>query len=185
MNAIDRTHKPAPFGTHLGRVVIAGVETDVFSNGDTAHVGTQHSLDDNGKFLGVKYQCVEFVRRYTWLRHGINLASYWQGKHASEWADYTSFRAMGLANVSPTDVAPGDIAVFSGGAHGHVAIVADEDAHGFTAITGQNLYNDARDLMTPLTPEIINIQAPLNDAAGNSYYLKSFLRLKSPLRVPG
>lgn len=174
----DDTAGTSPgFGTLLGTRHIAGTQIDIFSNGANRRPDDiPHSHDDLGRYLGLKYQCVEFVRRFIWLHHGINLAQYWRAGNADAWVE--NARRMRLRPVSPGTARPGDIAVFTGGPHGHVAIVQDidHDGRGFT-LTGQNLFNDPRDIAVALTRAMVAGEATLAGGHGNCYSFHSFLRV--------
>lgn len=171
--------KPAAFGTLLGTASIAGTAIEVFANGPNATGEQAHSTDSLGRYLGLKYQCVELVRRFVWLHHGINLALLWREGNAEDWNANADI--MNLRRIAPAQARTGDIVTFTGGPHGHIALVSATSVsaagpNGFT-IAQQNLFNDARDLAVDLGPAILAGNATLAGRDGNCYSFQSFLRV--------
>lgn len=164
-----------PFGTRLGAVTIDGVEIDVFSNGECTHVSGEKSFDAAGNYMGIRYQCVEFVRRYLYLRHGKNLAMLWQDGNACDWFDNRA--TMGLTAVPCTEARAGDVVTFTGGKWGHVAIVSEVGPDGSFYIAQQNFMNAPVDQRFCLAPAVLAAQSSVKDATGADYCLQSILRL--------
>lgn len=162
-----------PFGVMLGSVTIDGTEIDVFSNGACTHVSDARCFDRDRNYMGIQYQCVEFVRRYIYLRHGKNLALLWQDGNACDW--YDNRAAMGLTAIPPSEARIGDIATFTGGKWGHVAVVSEVSGSNIY-IAQQNFLNAPADARFALTPEVLSKVAPVQDADGNFLYFQSFLR---------
>jgi glutathionylspermidine amidase/synthetase len=65
---LSLTYAAQPFGTYLGS--FNGVVS--YSNGSTSNVSNQSNYV-NGTYIGMKWQCVEYVRRYYLSRYGKNL----------------------------------------------------------------------------------------------------------------
>lgn len=166
-----------PFGTLLGKDRIGDVEIDVFSNGDCNHVSTQPSLDADGNYMGIQYQCVEFVRRYIYLRYRCNLALRWSAGDAHDW--YLNRSSMSLAAIAPESLNVGDILTFSGGKYGHVGVVSKLDKNQCW-MTSQNLFNSEKDIQLCLSPAILFDKATLKDAAGADLTFQAALRLIMP-----
>lgn len=162
-----------PFGVKLGSVVIDGTEIDVFSNGACTYVSESRGFDRAGNYMGIQYQCVEFVRRYIYLRHGKNLAMLWQDGNACDW--YDNRVAMGLVSVPSSEAHAGDIATFTGGKWGHVAIVS-EVSQGIIYIAQQNFMNGSADIKFALDQDVLAGKKAIQDLSGNDIYFQSFLR---------
>lgn len=83
---------------------------------------------DGPSTYGLKYQCVEYVRRFYHLVKGIETRDGMPGRGWDGNAD-TYFKTAGekgleaLENGGSTPPLPDDIITFEGGAHGHVAII--------------------------------------------------------------
>ena len=166
-----------PFGTLLGNVTIDNIAIDVFSNGDCNHRSQQRSVDAEGHYMGLQYQCVEFVRRYIYLRHLCNLALKWSAGDAHDW--YDNRTSMGLVAVAPERIEVGDILTFRGGTYGHVAIVSRVDKNQYW-MTSQNLFNNRDDIHYPLSIPMLMAGACLQDASGAQLRFQSLLRFRAP-----
>lgn len=143
-----------PFGAFLGQVTISGVSLRVFSNGEKHFVSSQESYDHEGNYLGLRYQCVELVRRYLYKCTGKNGAQYWRGI-AGEM--YDNAEKNELESFPFSQAEKGDVLCFDGGKWGHVALVSDADEN-FLTITQQNFFNDERDLsfQIPRSAQVIS-----------------------------
>jgi len=100
----------------------------------------------DGNYIGIKWQCVEYVRRYYYIVYGLDLASLHSGDaHAKTF--YDNATTMGLyryADGGQTPPAVGDILVSDGGNYGHVAIVKSIAGDQLCTIQ-QNFLNDGND----------------------------------------
>lgn len=134
--------QPLSFGALLGRVVIAGVSLRVFSNGDRHFVSSQETYDHNGEYLGLRYQCVELVRRYLYRLTGMNGAEHWRGI-AGEM--YENAKLIGLEQIPFREAKKGDVLCFSGGKWGHVSIIQETNEDSLFLVQ-QNFFNNERDL---------------------------------------
>ncbi|MFQ5578983.1 MAG: CHAP domain-containing protein [Nitrospiria bacterium] len=91
---------------------------------------------DGPSVYGLKYQCVEYVRRFYHLVKGIETRGGMPGRGWDGNAN-TYFKSAGemgleaMENGGPTPPLPDDIISFTGGAHGHVAII--------TAVTNNHI----------------------------------------------
>ncbi len=130
------------YGTKIADVTICDVELPLYSNGTCTYLSNEHCHDNNGNYLGIKYQCVEFVRRYIYQKAGINLASLWAKGDAHDW--YDARDKMNLSKIPIKYAQEGDIITFTGGPYGHIGIVNNISDH-YINVTSQNLYNDERD----------------------------------------
>lgn len=164
----------APFGTLLGTPVIDGVSIELYSNGDCHFVSDKKSHDAEGNYLGISHQCVEFVRRYVYLRHGVNLAQKWQDGDARDWFDCRE--AMGLAHVTAQEAREGDILTFTGGKWGHVGIVAGREGDALL-MASQNFLNSAGDIDFRLSRGFLAGEETVQDALGTEMMFQSALRL--------
>ncbi|MEA1876775.1 MAG: LpqB family beta-propeller domain-containing protein, partial [Bacteroidota bacterium] len=141
---------PVPFGTDLG--AFNGVSA--YSNCDHSCVECNNFCERrnyiNDVYVGIKWQCVEYVRRYYLSVYGLDLASRHRG-NANTW--YANAAAMGL-NSYPNggDIAPqvGDILVSDVKDYGHVAIVRGV-SDGEVCTIQQNWYNNSNDTNKCLT----------------------------------
>lgn len=117
----------------------------VYSNGSTNYdSGVLYTI--NGYSTGYRWQCVEFVVRYYWLKYGLQI----RGGHAN-----TFFANAGAKGLNRFDngsaVAPqvGDILVSEGGTYGHVAVVRDVGSN-YVVVAQQNWANATSDVSTRL-----------------------------------
>lgn len=104
----------------------------IYYNGGI-HATHGRNRSPNGYNLGIRYQCVEFVKRYYFERHGHRMPDSYG--HAKDFFDpripdggWNARRGMAQhANGSPTKPEAGDLVVFRPwlfNRYGHVAIVA-------------------------------------------------------------
>ncbi len=135
---------PKSFGELLGVVTVAGIRIEVFSNGSPYFVSKQYSLDAEGEYLGIKYQCVELVRRYLYAAMNCNYSDLFQGD-AEDW--YENREQMKMQVVDEQEATIGDIACFSGDKWGHLGIVTARKQD-VIHMAQQNFYNDKRDADT-------------------------------------
>ena len=105
----------------------------VYYNGHVPNVIGRNLTADNYN-LGLKYQCVEFVKRYYYEFYGHKMPDPWG--HAVDFFDplledgqrNTRRDLIQYRNPSPSQPKVGDLVVFAGsyaGGYGHVAIVSD------------------------------------------------------------
>jgi len=105
----------------------------VYYNGHVPNVIGRNLTADNYN-LGLKYQCVEFVKRYYYEFYGHKMPDPWG--HAVDFFDpsledgqrNTRRDLVQYQNPSRTQPKVGDLVVFAGsyaGGYGHVAIVSD------------------------------------------------------------
>lgn len=130
------------YGTLIETVNITNLNIDIFSNGSDSFLSNDVSIDSEGSYLGIKYQCVEFVRRYIYNKYKVNLAQRWRRKDALDW--FSNREKMNLISLDIKSSLPGDIITFTGGIYGHVGVIKSIEKGGLV-ICGQNLFNDQRD----------------------------------------
>lgn len=162
------------FGTKICDISIRGTEVELFSNGACHHVAKDYSHDSIGQYLGLKYQCVEFVRRYIYLAYRINLANKWHDGDAKDW--YANRKLMNLDAIELDNVKDGDIVTFTGGKWGHIGVIWKIDADCIT-IASQNFFNDARDGDFSVPKQYFIVGQPITDANENNFIFQSFLRV--------
>jgi surface antigen len=159
----------ASFGTDLGS--FNGVTA--YSNGSSGYYsGLSNTV--NGIYTGIKWQCVEYVRRYYLIVYGSNLGSLYRG-NANTWYDNAS--TMGLsryANGGPTAPQVGDIITSNGGSFGHVAIIRSVTGNQVCTIQ-QNFSNDTNDLNRCLSLSVSSGTYTVG-GFGGSYSIRGWLR---------
>jgi surface antigen len=140
-----------PFGAYLGQFH----RVAAYSNGAAIYNSNTNNFV-NGIKTGLKWQCVEYVRRYFLTVFNTDLASRYTG-NANTW--YSNAAAMGLEqypNGGTTPPQVGDILCSTGpSSNGHVAII--KRITGNKVYTAQqNFSNDSTDLDKPLTLTVSN-----------------------------
>ncbi len=125
-------------GRTVGEVIDSLDGVAVYYNGGVGHSGDRNLAPD-GYNLGIKYQCVEFVKRYYYQHFSHKMPDTWG--HAADFfdaklADGELNRARGLLqfrNGGSSAPRPGDLLVFGRwtlNPYGHVAIVARVSENG-------------------------------------------------------
>lgn len=112
---------PAGFGNLLG--YINGVE--VRSNGSTSYVSNVSNYV-NGKYMGMKWQCVELARRYTYLQKGYLIPSI-SGKTGTAKEMWNNTSSLGLSksdNGGTNRPRVGDLVFSTYGTTGHVGVIS-------------------------------------------------------------
>lgn len=74
----------------------------------------------NGIYVGIKWQCVEYVRRYYLLIYGLDLASMHRGNANTFYDNATNMGLDSHINGGSNKPQTGDILVSNGGSYGHV-----------------------------------------------------------------
>lgn len=131
----------AAYGTLVG--TFNGVAA--YSNGSDTYVSNQYNITDDGTNTGMKWQCVEYVKRYYYLNYGKTW--YIPGQNANDY--YGNATALGLTafpNTGTTAPQVGDILAFAGGSGelGHVAIIRELGAD-YVKVIQQNVTQNSRD----------------------------------------
>ena len=117
----------------IGDLVDSFNGVNVYYNGHVPNVSGRNLTADNYN-LGLKYQCVEFVKRYYYEFYGHKMPDPWG--HAVDFFDTsledgqrnTGRDLIQYRNPSQSQPKVGDLVVFDGsyaGGYGHVAIVSD------------------------------------------------------------
>jgi hypothetical protein len=160
------------FGVTIGEVNLCNIPIKIYSNYGyeiTPYPETNKVMNTD---LGLKWQCVEFVRRFYFYKHGNDLKAKWQEGDACDWPD--ACEAMNLIKLPVEDAIPGDIACFDGGLYGHVCIVGLNSSNTDSIhLISQNAFNDIRDLGYNITYE-----NPILDTGLNMFRLNCILRDK-------
>ncbi len=172
-NSITITITPS-FGSNLGE--FNGVAA--YSNGNTSYVCPWEKDPScknyvNGEYTGIKWQCVEYVRRYYLVVYGMNLyVGYMDAKDF-----YDNVSTMGLESYSNGgSISPqvGDILVSDGGDTGHVAIVQSVSDEEVCTIQ-QNWSNDITDTNKCLTLTVSDGKYTVEGFSDN-YPIQGWLR---------
>ncbi len=119
----------------IGKVIDSYNGVNVFYNGKVSHVNGRNATSD-GYNLGLKYQCVEFVKRYYFERFGHKMPNSYG--HAKEFYDsslsdreYNKGRAlMQYTNPSLSKPKPESLLIYGPtpyNSFGHVAIITKVD----------------------------------------------------------
>lgn len=168
-------HKARPFGEFLGLEEIDGVEIEIFSNGSSIEARDSHFFDNDGMYLGLEFQCVQFCRSFLYKKFGVNLAKLYSQGDAKDW--FSNRHHMGLIPISFEQVMSGDIICFQGGKWGHVAIVRDV-CDKFVHLSSQNFRNNHQDLHLQVPKQVLLERLPLLDQHHNEFFFEGFLRFE-------
>lgn len=112
---------PSNFGKILG--YINGIV--VRSNGNTSYVSNSSNYVNN-KYMGMKWQCVELARRYTYLKRGYLIPSI-SGKTGTAKQMWYNTSALGLSksdNGGKNRPRVGDLVFSTYGLTGHVGVIS-------------------------------------------------------------
>ena len=178
----------ALYNTNLGS--FNGVT--IFSNGTALNASYQDSLTNGstGSYLGMKWQCVEYVRRYYYQIYNVNLAPLHKGNANTFW-DPNSAAKMGLdrfSNGGSTAPQMGDMIVSAPGGTcktcpaGHIAIIrgiSGNQVH----VAQQNYTETTQDMDYILTLTVSNgnyTVAPF----GSGYPVAGWLRRQGTTAPP-
>ncbi|MBI5189737.1 MAG: SBBP repeat-containing protein [Nitrospirae bacterium] len=129
-----------------GEDVPLGDFAGVIAYSNTSNSGGNSEV--GGVYMGFKWECVEYVRRFYYMNYGIDLASKHTGNAETFFAHASDMGLVAYGNGDGTPPEVGDIVCSNytvGDAVGHVAIVKSVDANGIHVIE-QNFNNDARDV---------------------------------------
>jgi YVTN family beta-propeller protein len=155
----------SPCGTELGQYR----SVPAYSNGQFQ--GSGNSCETSGSY-GLRYQCVEYVKRFYDVALGINTSG-WRG-NGVEYYDSASQKGLErFDNGDSTPPAPDDIVVFSGGTYGHVAIITSVTQHEVTIIE-QNFSPTGR-----ATLQLTNTNGNYSIAPRGHYRVLGWLRRPS------
>lgn len=169
------------FGEKIGEAEVSGETVDIFCNKGYENGPSPFFTEDKeGNFLGIKYHCVELVRRFLYQKTKKNLAQTWQEGHASDWwenADVMEAEKISGEHLVETkdflSLRTGDIICFSGGKYGHVGIISEIlTPKKQITFCHQNFFADDRDVKTLFTPQ----KKHLKKDNGETYTLQGFLR---------
>lgn len=156
-----------PYGSLIDTITINGVQLEIYSNkGFEQKPSTHNTLDDEGEYLAIQYQCPELVRRYLYKKTGINFATQWKNNdplsgHSSEW--FPNAQTLGLKPITNTqDLQEGDILCYEKGINGvgHVALVRKNTGTDIF-IAHQNIFqnhNDVNHRISVQNPNFLNLK---------------------------
>ncbi len=177
LSFIPLGYSAEPFGTNLGSFdgVIA------YSNCSNYCVSCNNYCNDlnyaeDSTYIGVKWQCVEYVRRYYYEVFDIDLASKHRGDAKTFYDHATDMGLNGYPNGGTFPPQVGDILVSEGtdANVGHVAIVRSVTDNQVCTIQ-QNFSNDSRDINRCLTLNVSNGSYTVS-GFGASYSIAGWLR---------
>jgi surface antigen len=118
---------------HIGQVIDSLNGVYVYYNGPMSHVSGRNLTPDNYN-LGLKYQCVEFAKRYYYEHYNHKMpdaygdAKDFYKKSVGDGEENKSRNLLQYKNPSIAKPAVGDLVVFNGTSYnkyGHVAIISD------------------------------------------------------------
>lgn len=142
-----QSHCVTPYGEVLG---LAKGNIPAYSNCNS-QCFVQEPHQENGTYTGIKWQCVEFARR--WLLHqrgvvygDVNTASeIWNLTAVTRVADHKLLPFVSYLNGSEQLPKAGDLLIYAKEylQTGHVAVVTEVDEHqGFLKVAEQNFLNN-------------------------------------------
>ncbi len=135
------------FGLVLGT---ASTNVPAYSNGDDSYVSMRHN-SLYGVYMGMKWQCVEYARRWLFIRKGctfkdVDMASdmWYQLSYVERVVDGRHFPLKRYPNGSPTPPKKDSFIIYKQNSVfpvGHVAVIVDV-VPGYIRIAEQNYYFD-------------------------------------------
>jgi hypothetical protein len=179
-----------PWGTALGS--FNGVEN--YSNGNgTYNSGVYNYI--GGNYIGLEWQCVEYVRRYYYTYYGMDLYSLGGGMDA--WQFFGNAANMNLtayANGGTTAPQIGDILCFNqtGSGLGHVAIIRAIGSSTVTVIqqnvkngdTGPNGADDNYTFAYNPSTQVVDVLSAGSSHLGTTFFCQGWLRKTNSGRLP-
>lgn len=160
-----------PAGTYLGEFDSVAA----YSNGSYGdYSGVSNYV--NGIYTGIKWQCVEYVRRYYLIKYSLNLhVGYMDAKEFYERASEMDLK--NYPNGESIKPQVGDILVSASGTAGHIAIVKSTSDNQVCTIQ-QNFSNDSNDTNRCLTLTYSNGGYTVGGFSSD-YPIKGWLRKSS------
>lgn len=159
---------PGNFGERIGD----GNGVPVYSNGTCGYVSGKSNYVD-GKYMGMKWQCVEFARRYTYIKKGYRIPS--NSYTASAKTTWVNAERLGLKmakNGGKNRPRKNDLVFSTAGTYGHVGVITSAPANitlpgvYYVAITHQNWYTQN----TTKTPKITRKLTVIKGTDGDLRY---------------
>ena len=146
-------------------------------NGVTAYSNGSVTTDSTDRIsTGLKWQCVEFVRRYYSTVYGMNIGA---GENASGfYSSAASWKLASFPNGGTVSPQVGDILCFAGGSsgNGHVAIITGVSSTQITVIQ-QNVTESSRDAAFPCPMSVVGGKYTVyGTTIGSSYNCQGWLR---------
>ncbi len=180
-----------PWGTALGS--FNGIVN--YSDNPTTMPSPQPSSYINGQYMGLEWECVEYVRRYYYSVYQLNL--YNLGGPMDAWQFFGNAANMHLtAYGEGGTVAPqvGDILCFNqtGTGRGHVAIVRAVGSTTVTVIqqnvkngdTGPNGPDNSYNFNYSPTTHVVDVLSAGSSHLGSTFYCQGWLRKSAALPAP-
>jgi len=146
-------------------------------NGVTAYSNGSVTTDSTDRIsTGLKWQCVEFVRRYYSTVYGMNIGA---GENASGfYSSAASWKLASFPNGGTVSPQVGDILCFAGGSsgNGHVAIITGVSSTQITVIQ-QNVTESSRDAAFPYPMSVtVGKYTVSGSTLGTTYHCQGWLR---------
>lgn len=162
-----------PFNTYLGSFN----NVYVYSNGSPGYFSKQTNKV-NGYITGYKWQCVEFVNRYFWLKFGKKLGN---GDANTYYANASSKGLNKAANGGTNKPQVGNILASNGGSNGHVAIIRSVPSTPKTGdytiyVAQQNFKESSQDVSYPIKMKVTK------DSKGAYHYTVSGFSSSYPVQ---
>lgn len=108
---------------HFGREIGDGNGVKVYDNGSTGWVDKECSIY-NKKYMGIKWQCVEFARRYTYIKRGYLIPSNSLTYSAkSMWKNAAKLGLKTEKNGGGNRPRTNDLVFSTYGDYGHVGVI--------------------------------------------------------------
>jgi len=163
----------ASYNTYLGSFN----NVYVYSNGTPGYVSGQTN-NVNGYITGYKWQCVEFVNKYFWLKFGRKIAG---GNANTYYANASGKNLNKAANGGTNKPQVGNILASNGGSYGHVAIIRSVPSTPSTGtytiyVAQQNFTETTQDVSYPISMKVTK------DSAGALHYTVSGFSSSYPVQ---
>ncbi|HVT30714.1 MAG TPA: GH25 family lysozyme, partial [Lacipirellulaceae bacterium] len=172
-----------PWSTALGS--FNGVVN--YSNDPTTMPSPQPSSYVNGQYMGLKWECVEYVRRYYYFEYGLNLFSLSGALNARDFFNHAAIMQLAAyPNGGTSAPEVGDILCFSptSSGLGHVAIVRAVGSTTVTVIqqnvkngdTGPNGPDESYTFAYNSGEHIVDVPSAGSSHLGATYFCQGWLR---------
>lgn len=164
-----------PFGTIIGTFNNVPAYSNCSNLCTSCNNNCQSYNYIDGNYIGIKWQCVEYVRRYYYEVYNMDLAALYRGDANTFYDNADNMGLESYANGGATAPSVGDILVSNGGGDGHVAIIKSVTNSQVCTIQ-QNFSNDVNDDDRCLTLTETNGNYNVNGFS-TSYPIQGWLRV--------
>jgi len=170
-----------PWGTALGS--LNGVVN--YSDDPTTMPSPQPGDYINSQYVGLKWECVEYVQRYYYLEYSMNLYSLSGGLNARDFYGHAAnMQLTAYANGGSTAPQVGDILCFSqtSSGLGHVAIIRAVGSSTVPVIqqtvkngdTGPNGSDDSYNFSYNPSTQVVDVLSAGYSHLGSTYYCQGW-----------